>query len=120
MPQGSYAVVFPQVKWYVAAANETVYLPGGKTAYAIGTYVATKDVIGVSEGGFNQSKVAALHGVTPVEWVNAGAGYVTIEVTGIGNIVLGPGGSYTTTFPSPGQYSYAIYNTSIAGRVTVS
>ena len=120
LPQGSYTVGFPPVQWYTSPASKTVTVLGGRTAYAIGEYVPIPVVIGVSQGGFNVTHLAALHGVTPVTWANVDTGYVTIYVTGIGVIPLNPGQHYVTTFRSPGQYNFTIFDTSISGTVAVS
>ena len=120
LPVGEYAVEFQAVKWYVTPPNDTVYVLGAKTAYAIGDYLPLKDMVGVTESGFNQTAIQALHGVTPVEWVNLESGYVTLHITQIGTIVLGPGENYTTIFTAPGEYTYAIFGTTISGTASVT
>lgn len=119
LPAGSYTVVFSAVNWYVTPPPHAFTLEGGKTAYAVGIYNPTKEVIGISQAGFNQSAVGALHGVTPVVWANTGSQYVVVVISGTGNVGIAPGQTYSKVFSVPGTYEFSLLNTNLSGQVTV-
>ncbi|MDG6909831.1 MAG: hypothetical protein JRN08_05635 [Nitrososphaerota archaeon] len=117
--QGYYNVVFPPLQWYVAPPAHALTLGAGKTAYAVGVYTAAKVAVGVTPGGFNQTAVGALHGVTPVAWVNTGTQEVVVVVSGVGSVDLVPGQAHSVVFAAAGVYGFHILDTSITGTVTV-
>jgi hypothetical protein len=120
MTQGPYTVTFPQVKWYVTPPEHSLVLESGKTAYAVGIYTPIKVVIGVSQQGFNDTEAAALHSVTPVEWVNTGTTSVTLSVGGVGDFALAPGQGFTWVFQTAGTSTFSIIGTQISGKITIS
>ena len=120
LAQGSYVVTFNPLGWYTAPPPETVVVPAGKTSYAVGVYTPVERVVAISNDGFNQTSITALHGVTPVVWVNEAGSPVVLDVQGVKAVPLEAGQNYTQVFQSAGKFAYSIFNTSEQGRVTVS
>jgi len=73
--------------------------------------------IAMSQNGFNSSSVTALHGVTPVVWINVGTLPVSIEVSSGGRVLLNPSQNYTMVFSSSGTFSFDIPNSGFSGTV---
>lgn len=116
---GTYTVSFSPLPWYrVLNPQLTISLPAGTTAYATGLYEPVPVVIAVKEGAFNVTKVRALHGVTPVIWVNQGANYTVLHIQPYGRVVLYPGQNFTWVYDEPGTYSfYLLFLPSVEGSV---
>ena len=117
LPQSQYTVIFGPLAWYTTPAPRTMVLPLGKTAYAVGVYSPITRGIAVSQNGFNSSTVTALHGVTPVVWINAGTVPVTIEVSNVGSMILNPSENFTAIFSSSGAFSFDIPGSGLSGTV---
>jgi len=118
---GTYLVSFSPLPWYRQLNPQvSVPLPAGATAYAIGLYEPMARVIAVTEGGFNVTKVNALHGITPVVWINLGSNFTVLNVQPLGRVVLRPGENFTWVFDEPGTYAYfLLFSPSISGSVEV-
>ena len=118
--QGSYVVDFNPLTWYTAPIPETILLSAGKTAYAVGVYTPVERTIAISSNGFNQTSVTALHGVTPLVWMNEAGFPLVLDVQGLQAVPLQAGQNYTHVFQSAGKFSFSIFETSAQGLVTVS
>lgn len=117
LPQGEYSVAFGNESWYIAPANRSVSLLGGKTAYVIGTYEPIVRAISVTASGFNTTELTAEHGVTPVVWINQGDTVEVLEVSGVGRVPLSPSQNYTKVFDTQGTVTFAILNTGYSGTI---
>ena len=95
-------------------------MSGGKAQYAIGFYSPVIKAIKTTEGGFNATAVTALHGVTPVIWVNMGTSVVTLQISGFNAFTLYPSQNFTYVFPGSGTFHYDIFNTNYNGSVRVT
>jgi hypothetical protein len=115
---GEQTVVFGTLSWYLAPAPKSVVVVGGKTAYAVGIYFPIVRVITFNRDGFNSTAVTALHGVTPVVWINDGTVGVTLVITPNTRVYLQPSQNYTMVFKSAGTYGFSIFNTDFGGSVT--
>lgn len=116
---GPYTVIFGSVPWFKTPPPKSFYLPGGKTYYATGVYDPVPKVIAITSQGLNATKVAALHGVTPVVWVNWGPSYVVLEFQDGTHFQINPSQNYTRVFDSPGNYSFDTLSSGFAGEVDV-
>jgi hypothetical protein len=119
---GTYDVTFGSNQWYVTATPHTVTLGGHQTAFAVGTYNVVAKVITLTQAGFNATSVSALHGVTPVIWINDLNKTVSIGVLPYGNQVLEPGQNFTAIYQNTGSFEYASPvggSSSSSGTVTV-
>jgi hypothetical protein len=117
LAQSQYTVVFGPLSWYKTPAPKTLVLSLGKTEFAVGVYSPIMRGIAVSQNGFNSSSVTALHGVTPIVWINVGTLPVSIEVSNGGRVLLNPSQNYTAIFSSTGTFSFDIPNSGFSGTV---
>ena len=118
LPDGTYSVTYEPISWYTTPNSRTVTIVGGRTAYAVGVYSPVVRVISIGSNGFNSTSVTALHGVTPVVWVNDNSTFAVVDISSVGRIILEPSQNYTMIFPSAGAYLYEILNTGFSGTVT--
>ena len=119
LSQGSYVVNFGALAWYTAPPARTVLVPAGRTAYAVGVYQPVESVIAISNGSFNQTAVTALHGVTPVVWVNKEGVPLLLSIQGLKPVSLQAGQNYTYIFQSTGKYTFSVYGFPVEGQVAV-
>ncbi len=104
LSQGSYVVDFGVITWYYAPASRDVTVTPGHTVYAVGSYTPATKFVQVTGSGFNVTSVSALHGVTPVEWINPSDSVVTFSGGPFQQVRLEPDQSYTYTFPTAGTF----------------
>lgn len=114
---GSYTVDFSPLQYYAAPAARQVQVSAGVTVFAAGVYVPVVMKIGVTPSGFNRTSIGALHGVTPVSWIDTSSGPVTINIDQVGRVNLNAGQNYTHIFSGPGSYSYQLFLTPSQGGV---
>lgn len=117
LPQDQYTVVFGSLTWYETPPPRTLELSLGKTEFAVGVYSPIMKGISVTQNGFNTTNITALHGVTPVVWINVGGLPVSIEVSGGGRVLVNPSRNYTVVFSSTGTFTFSIPNTEFNGTV---
>ena len=117
LPQGYYTVTFGSAAWYLTPPPRSVSLRGGGTAYAVGTFDPVLKIVEITQTGFNSTSVSALHGVTPVVWINKGGSGVTLEIAPDTRIYLQPSQNYTTVFQAAGTYGFSVFNTDFVGSV---
>ncbi len=121
LTQATYIVTFPAVKWYDAPVPREVNVSGGKTSFVIGQYHPIVDVVSVTQDQFNVTNIAALHGVTPVVWVNPTSDYVTLSGSETGVITIPSMQNYTYIFQHAGTYGISIVGSSSTNLIaTVS
>ena len=117
LPQGGYTVAYGQKNWYASPPSRSLVLVGGKTEYAVAIYSPLIKLISVTESGFNTTSITALHGVTPVIWINEGGSAVTLSIGTVGHILIDPSQNYTHVFASQGSFDFALSNTNFNGTV---
>jgi len=110
LPAGVYTVTYASSPWFVAPPPKSVLLTGGQTEYAIGTYTPLPKAIAIGEQGFNSTLVKALHGVTPVVWVNLGPKVVEVEIEGFGIVRIQPSLNFTHVFQPQGNFIFFLVN----------
>jgi plastocyanin len=115
--QGTYAVTFPTIQWYYPPPSRDVTLESGQTEYAVTVYQPIAKVIAVTSSGFNSTTVTALHGTTPVVWINYGSTPAVFSGPLLGQTIIQAGQNHTYTFTTPGTYTYMALDTN--GTVTV-
>jgi len=115
--RGTYTVSWAAQDWYHSPPPRSILVVGGKVQYALGLYDPVLRVISVTPEGFNSTAISALHGVTPVVWVNRGSGYAVLLIDTLGNIVLQPSENFTYIFPSTGSFHFELFNTNYGGYV---
>ena len=91
----------------------------GQTVYAVGVYQPLERIIAMSNGGFNQTAATALHGVTPVVWVNREGTTLRLDIQGLEPVSLQAGENYSHIFQSAGKYAFSVYGFAAEGQVTV-
>jgi hypothetical protein len=117
LSQAEYTVIYGSVYWYVTPPTRSLFVSNGKTTYAIATYIPVARAITITDAGFNSTSVTAMHGITPVVWINRGSSVVVLEVNSVGRIPLNPLQNYTTVFPNSGTFNFDIFNTGFTGTV---
>ncbi len=121
LTQATYIVTFPAIRWYDEPVPREVNVSGGKTSFVVGQYHPTIDVVSVTQGQFNVTGIVALHGVTPVVWVNPTTEYVTLTGSVTGTMIIPPMQNLTHVFQSAGTYGISIVGSSSPNLiVTVS
>ncbi|MDG7013435.1 MAG: hypothetical protein JRN11_03040 [Nitrososphaerota archaeon] len=106
--QGTYTVSYAPLEWYRTPSPVSVTVIGGKTAYAVGSYVPTPVGVSIGPGGPNVTSARAEHGVTPVVWFNRSTATVQISST-LFSVPIPPGANYTHTFSTPGTVLVKIF-----------
>jgi hypothetical protein len=117
LPQGTYTVTFGEVAWYATPPPRTVVVSGGKSQFAVGVYSPILREIAITSSGFNSTAVTALHGVTPVVWVNLSHDSVVLDIKNLNVITIGPGGNFTKIFPTEGSFDFSLLDTGFNGTV---
>jgi hypothetical protein len=116
---GSYTVAFSPLPFYQTPSPLEVTVLSGKTTYAFGLYVPAPEGVAISGQSFNTTSITALHGVTPVTWVNNNASTVTLLGNDFPQVDILPGRSFTHVYASPGTFSFELQGSSTTGTVTV-
>lgn len=117
LSQGSYTVVYGALPWYVTPVPRSLFLPNGRTEYAIGTYTPILRGIAITPNGLNSTDITAEHGVTPVVWINERSTVSVLVISDIGRIPLNPSQNYTMVFSSQGSFFFDIFNTGLNGTI---
>ncbi len=120
LDQGSYNVVYPSLEWYSAPSTRTVTVVKGLTQYSVGVYRPVERVVIIAGDGFNATQVTAMHGLTPVVWVNDQTSIAFLSLQGKGIVSISPAQNYTYIFPNRGTFEYSLYNTNSTGTVQVA
>jgi len=118
LSKGSYEVNFQTLAWYTPPPPRTVALQAGGTAYAVGVYTPIVRRIAISGTAFNETSTTALHGVTPVVWINEGPPLV-LDIQGLNPVSLQTGQNYTHIFQAGGTFTFSVYDSSSEGEVLV-
>ena len=108
LTQGFYNVTFSEHKWYVTPSARSVTVSAGKSVYALGIYNPIVEVVSVNQGQFNTTRLSAMHGVTPVEWVNPSSEYVVIDSDATGRVIIPPLQNFTHVFQSAGTFLFSM------------
>lgn len=119
MARGAYTIVFGGVAWFKTPPADNIFLPGGKTYYATGFYDPILKVFEITNEGINATSVTALHGVTPVIWLNHSTADVILEFQDGSRADIHPSQNFTRVFISPGVFSFSSLSGSFTGEVSV-
>jgi hypothetical protein len=119
LSQGSYVVTFGTISWYYPPLARDVTITPGKTTYAVGSYVPETKFVLVTAIGFNVTTVAALHGVTPITWINPSNSLVTFSGGPFQQVRIEPGQTYTYTFATAQSFELYVGNTNETMTVSV-
>ena len=117
--QGVYNVTFSQLEWYQTPGARTVSLSGGHTAYALGEYTPTPEIIRISSQGFDITSISAKSGLSPVVWVNTSAQFVVLLGDQFNRVIINPNQNFTYIYQSTGRFQYSIWQTDFTGTVGV-
>jgi len=109
LPAGDYTVDFAPLSWYATPSPQSVTVPERTAIYAFGTYTPISRFVGISSSAFNSTTISALHGVTPVVWVNRENVPVTILSSVFSEETIDPGQSFSYVFQSAGTYGFQIF-----------
>ena len=121
LASGRYLISFATVPGYYPVPSRSIPLQAGQDTYAVGDYYPIKTVIDFTSSTFNATRAHAVHGVTPVFWVNTSNQIVTLQSTFFGTLQVVPGGNATYIFQAVGTFEFWIYNNpGVLGTVTVS
>jgi hypothetical protein len=116
LSQGTYTVVYGPLSWYVTPPSRSIVLSGGRTEFAVAVYSPVIRSIAVTQNGFNSTSITAMHGVTPVVWINERNSTVVLEISGV-RATIAPSENYTRVFPSAGRETFDILNSESSGTV---
>jgi heme/copper-type cytochrome/quinol oxidase subunit 2 len=119
LSQGSYVVTFGTIPWYYPPVTRDVTIAPGYQAYAVGSYQPETKSVQVTPSGFNETAVVALHGVTPVTWINPSSSLVTFSGGPFQQVRLQSGQSYTYTFTTPESFVLNVGTTNENMTVTI-
>ena len=117
---GVYTVTFSPLQWYHSPADRQIDVLAGRTAYAWGIYSPLVAVVEINQAGLNATKISALHGVTPVVWVNKTDKFTVLLGDVFNQAVINPGQNFTTIYQGAGTYGFSISGTSNGGTVQVA
>lgn len=117
LTQGTYNVTYSDVKWFVTPPLKSITVSSGKSAYAVGVYNPIVEAVSVTPDQFSTTQVNALHGVTPVVWVNHSSDDVVMDSTPTGRIIIAPSQNYTYVFQSAGSFEFSLPLSSAPGMV---
>ena len=106
--QGTYTVVFSQMRWYQTPATRIVNVAAGQSSYIVGIYNPSVVAVSVNATRFNQTAVEVMHGVTPLAFVDHSAGDARIQSSLTGLRIFSSGQNFTYVFQKPGSYSFSI------------
>lgn len=119
LSSGTYTVSYGTDNWYKTPSSKTVSVPAGKTVYAVGVYEVLTAPVSITQSGFNATKIEALHGVTPVIWINNSGSSVVLSLETFGTFPLSAGQNYTKVFYDAGSFTFSVGGTA-SGTVQVS
>ena len=119
LDSGTYTVTYVSAAGYTAPLPVTIGVPHGQTVFALGTYQAIAKVVSIGQSGFNATKVAAVHGVTPVIWINTSGLDLSVSIQNDGYHPLEPGQNFTQIFQNPGSFGFQIVGSNTSGIVQV-
>jgi len=115
--QGVYTVTFSDLLWYQTPGARTVSLPAGHTAYALGEYMPTPEIIRISSQGFDTTSISAKGGLSPVVWVNTSTQFVVLLGDQFNRVIINPNQNFTYVYQGTGHFQYSIWQTDFAGTV---
>jgi hypothetical protein len=119
LAQGTYIVNFTTITWYYPPASRDVVVTPGMTSYADALYTPVTVFVQVTGSGFNVTRISALHGVTPVTWINPSSSLVTFSGGPFQQVRLNPGQSYSYTFTSAETFTINVGSTNETMTVDV-
>jgi hypothetical protein len=108
LTQGAYKVKFSEQKWYHTPADRLVNIPSGKTSYVVGVYDPIVETVSVSRSQFNSTELHAMHGITPIVWVNEMSDSVIIYSDLTGRVSLAPSQNFTYIFQDVGVFTFSL------------
>jgi len=117
--QGVYNVTFSRLPWYQTPGARTISLSAGHTAYALGEYAPTSEIIRISSRGFDTTSISAKGGLSPVVWVNTSAQFVVLLGDQFNRVIINPNQNFTYIYQSMGHFQYSIWQTDFAGTIDV-
>jgi len=106
LPVGVYTVTYSNITWYAPVSPRLVTVTGGQTSYAVAVYDPVVEYVSVAGGHFNQTRLTALHDVTPVVWVNPTSDDQIIYSQSTGKVEIFPGQNYTHIFQQAGTFTF--------------
>jgi hypothetical protein len=112
LTQGTYKVKFSEQKWYHTPSERLVNVPRGVTSYVVGVYDPIVETVSVSHNMFNSTELIAMHGVTPVVWVNGMSDFVVISSDLTGRVSIAPSQNFTYIFQKAGVFTFSLPLTS--------
>jgi len=108
LTEGTYTVTFATLPWYSTPAPRTADLVAGTTTFAVGVYDPLVRTVSISGDQFNNTRLTAMHGVTPVVWVNRMSQDVVLHSPVTGNVVVPAAQNFTYVFKAAGTFTFSI------------
>jgi hypothetical protein len=118
-PDGTYVISFSAAPGYATPENKTVVVSRGSSVYAVATYSPTVVIITLTADGFTPPSVNAVHGVTPVVWVDRTGVDSAIEVAPGVSRDLFADSNVTYIYQVAGTYTYSLNAGQWTGTVSV-
>jgi len=117
---GIYQVTYPSVPWYSTPAAREISVIGGQSSYAVGVYDPLVRVVSIAQSHFNSTSISAMHGVTPVVFVNHMDTSVVLESELTGNVPIPSSQNFTVVFEGPGTFGFTLSGNLVSLNVVVS
>lgn len=108
LTQGTYKVKFSEQKWYHTPPERLVNVPNGKSSYIVGVYDPIVDEVLIGNSKFNSTELTAMHGVTPVVWINEMSESVVIDSSLTGRVSIAPSQNFTYIFQKVGVFTFSL------------
>jgi hypothetical protein len=105
---GTYRVTFSSLAWYSTPSPRDVSVSSSRTSYAVGVYDPLVEAVSIGQNQFNNTRLSAMHGVTPVVFVNHMSSPVVLESDLTGNISIRPSQNFTYVFQNRGSFDFTL------------
>jgi hypothetical protein len=111
LASGIYKVTYSSLPWFSTPYARDISVIGSQSSYAVGVYDPLVRVVSIDQNHFNTTSVSALHGVTPVAFVNQMSNSVILESDVTGNIPIRPSQNFTYVFQGAGSFDFTLSGT---------
>jgi hypothetical protein len=117
---GVYTVTFSSLPWYSTPSAREITVLGGQSSYAVGVYDPLVRVVSIDQNRFNNTSLSAMHGVTPIVFVNHMSSSVVLESDLTGNIPIRSSQNFTYVFQGAGTFGFTLSGNTQELTVVVS
>jgi hypothetical protein len=105
---GTYTVTYSSLPWFSTPPARVIDVLGGKSSYAVGVYDPLVEAVSIDQNHFNDTRLSAMHGVTPVVFVNHMSDSVVVESDLVGNVPIPSSQNFTVVFEGAGTFDFTL------------